>query len=66
MNMYYKVQYEWNICQFYDWKGLFSGSLSPNGVPSSKDTVSKEDAKVNYCSLISVNGNFTCKIELTT
>lgn len=51
MNVYYKLQYEWNICQFYDWKGLFSGSLSPNGVPSSKDAVSKEDAKVNCCSL---------------
>ena len=41
------INYEWNIWQFYDFKGVFSGSLSPNGVPSSKAAVSNEDTKVH-------------------
>lgn len=32
---------------FFYFKGVFSGSLSPNGVPSSKAAVSNEDTKVH-------------------
>lgn len=32
---------------FFYFKGVFSGSLSPNGVPSSKAAVSSEDIKVH-------------------